>query len=211
MKSRPTKNMLFLSIAVSLSAAVFLAGCPVADIVRVSSDVGGGTNRNLNTGMSLSDLTNDHFDDGSSMGGRISAVANYSNEYVLFGTEPSGFFGHGESFCVAPRTAALNLTDVAIVYTGPAPSQPTPILIDILGIIIPAPANIFLIVPGDTPIPTYRFVAEHQNVNDRFWSYMGAVSAEYCVGRPGNVAYSVQGGVSTIRRGTQGTIDLDAY
>jgi hypothetical protein len=134
-----------------LAIAVLSTGCPVAPIVRVSRDVGGGANRNLDLTSHFSDMTNDYFDDnGGQMGGRISAVANFSDQYVMFGTKVDGFWGHGDSVCIAPQTAALNLTDVAVIRTEFLPSQPTPTIIDIVGALIPAPENLFLIVPGDT-------------------------------------------------------------
>jgi hypothetical protein len=88
------------------------------------------------------------------------------------------------------------------------PSQPTPIIIDILGAFTPAPANLFFLVPGDSVQPQFRVLHDHQNLNDQFWSYMGAVSAEDCTGRQVNPNGRVEGGATLIRRGAQGTTDL---
>jgi hypothetical protein len=193
-----------------LAFPLLLTACPVTPIVRVSRDVGGGANRNLDIHAYYSDMTNDNFDNnGGQMGGTISAVANFSDQFVMFGTRPDGVFGHGESVCIAPQTGALNLTDVALVRTENLPAPETPIIVQIGWSLVDFPWSLFQYVPGDTAAPTFRVLHEHQNLNDQFWSYMGAVSPEDCMGNQVNSSTGqVVGGATLIERNTQGTVDI---
>jgi lysophospholipase L1-like esterase len=175
--------------------------------VTVWKDIGpAGATRTFSADSYYSDMTNDYFDNGGgAMGGQISAIANHTDKFVRFGTQPDGFFGAGNYICIAPYTGVMNLTDVEIEYTGcppgefPIPVKPSRSIQEFF---------VWLFTRGcmgDT-VQTYR-QRTRVDVNDQLWSYLGPTSEEGCRGRAAGPGKTV-GGTPTIERGMHGAIDL---
>jgi hypothetical protein len=194
------KKSIIAAVALTITtSSLLIISCAPAAVVRVWNDVGGGPHRNFDVNSNFSDLTNDYYDadsGGGSMGGTISAVANFSDQYIMFGS----------TLCIGPQTFVPNLSDVEIEITGcVASSLP-------FSFILGWEDVIFAITTtgcwGDS-VQTIRQRNPHTNLNDSLWSYLGTTTAEDCKGTHLSNGNTL-GGNTLIERGMLGTANLAA-
>jgi hypothetical protein len=220
MRSFKPFHRTFLRVIITATTCLMLSGCPVAPVVRVSKDVGGGENnrhRNFDINSHFSDMQNDYFDNGGGpMAGNISAVANFSDQYIMFGEKPDGIFGHGRSICIGPQTLVPNLTKVEFHFTDcPAGGLPGWASIVVAAVVPKFPGVLIAAVTAGCWGDTIQTIRQHTiaDFNDVFWSYLGTASAEDCIGRsvdggPVQLGRRTAGGAALIERGMFGTIDI---
>jgi hypothetical protein len=190
-------RVLCLSVAFA-ALSPLLHSCSPAPVVRVWKDVGGGAHRNFDPQSHFSDLTNDYYDadsGGGSMGGSISAIANFSDQYIMFGTRPDGWAGHGDTICVAPQTLVPDLTNVTCAHHY-CPTDDIPYLFE-------GPEIPILAACDQFPLPLR--VEDHCNFNDQIWSYMGTASSKECAFWDG---LGIDQNTYYLDRAWAGTVDL---
>lgn len=173
-----------------------------APVVRVKGAADNDV-KTLDIHTSVDDMLDDnnpnsYFESGSHMGRAIRTLANFSNDYILFGEKESGIFGHGRSVCIAPRTfvdlsaAGFDIEVPLCQGGGRGPSLP-----------IPQPFRFLVqMTGGKCSGDSFRTVQRHfvGNFADQLMSYVGVSDREYCEG---------PAGVVLINRGMEGTTDLD--